>query len=145
MSKGIYIVANNKVAENAIALLNSIRYYDPDVDIYLIPFDDNYHDLATNLKASHNVQLFPDLEFLKEFTEVVAKTFDRNFLALPNKMRKLVVWFGPLEEFLYIDTDIIVFEKIANVLDYLSEFDFLCSDYHHLGRGLQDIFSPQIQ
>ena len=27
-------------------------------------------------------------------------------------MRKLVSWFGPLEEFIYIDTDIIVFEDI---------------------------------
>ncbi len=29
MSRGIYIVANDRVIDNAIALLNSIRYYDP--------------------------------------------------------------------------------------------------------------------
>lgn len=145
MSRGIYIVANDKVGENAIALMNSIRYYDPDVSVFLIPFNDNYQNIAATLNRQHNVQIFPDLDFLNQFTQTIAETFDRDFLALPNKMRKLVVWFGPLDEFLYIDTDIIVFEKIANVLDYLSEYDFICCDYHHAGRGIQDIFSPLVR
>jgi hypothetical protein len=145
MSRGIYIVANEKVGENAIALLNSIRYYDPEVPVFLIPFNDDYQNLAATLTQKHNVQIFPDLEFLNQFTNKIGEIFDRDFLALPNKMRKLVAWFGPLDEFLYIDTDIIVFEKIANVLDYLSEYGFICCDYHHAGRGLQDIFSPDIR
>ncbi|MCL1466746.1 Npun_R2821/Npun_R2822 family protein [Argonema galeatum] len=145
MSRGIYIVANEKVGENAIALLNSIRYYDPNVSVFLIPFNDNYQNLAAILSEKHNVQIFPDLDFLNQFTQKIAEIFDRDFLALPNKMRKLVAWFGPLDEFLYIDTDIIVFEKIADVLDYLAEFGFICNDYHHAGRGLQDIFSPLIR
>ncbi|MBD2180665.1 methionine synthase [Planktothrix sp. FACHB-1355] len=145
MARGIYIVANEKVSENAIALLNSIRYYDPDISVYLIPFNDNYQNLAATLNRLHNVQIFPDLDFLNQFTQKIAEIFERDFLALPNKMRKLVAWFGPLDEFLYIDTDIIVFEKIAKILDYLSEYGFICNDYHHAGRGLQDIFSPLVR
>jgi len=145
MSRGIYIIANDKVSEQAIALLNSIRSYDPDVSVFLIPFNDNYQNLAAILSEKHNVQIFPDLDFLNQFTQKIAEIFDRDFLALPNKMRKLVAWFGPLDEFLYIDTDIIVFEKIADVLDSLSQFGFICNDYHHAGRGLQDIFSPLIR
>ena len=60
-------------------------------------------------------------------------------------MRKLVQWFGPLDEFLYIDTDIVVFEPIVNILDYLLTSDFICCDYHHSGRGLADIFSPLVR
>ena len=145
MSCGIYIVANDRVGENAIALLNSIRLYDPDIDIFLIPFDENHQDIANTLNKLHQVKLFPDLDFLEQLTQKIATIFDRDFLALPNKMRKLVTWFGPLEKFLYIDTDIIVFEKLSKVLEHLETADFLCCDYHHSGRGLKDIFSPVIQ
>jgi len=144
MSRGIYIVANNRVADNAIALLNSIRAYDPDVNIFLIPFDENYQNIANTIAKLHNVKLFPNLALLENFTQKIADIFDRDFLALPNKMRKLVAWFGPLDKFLYIDTDIIVFEKISEVLERLEAADFLCCDYHHLGRGLKDIFSPLV-
>ncbi|MGB7518483.1 MAG: Npun_R2821/Npun_R2822 family protein [Spirulinaceae cyanobacterium] len=145
MSRGIYIVANDKVIDNAIALLNSIRYYDPDVKVFLVPFNDQYQQVAQELKERHDVEVFPDLDFVNNFTSKVGEIFDRDFLALPNKMRKFVFWFGPLDEFLYIDTDIIVFEKIAEVLDYLNEYEFLCCDYHHSGRGLIDIFAPDIK
>lgn len=145
MNRGIYIVANDKVMESAIALLNSIRCYNKDVAIFLIPFDDNYQKVAATLSSLHGVKIFPNLEFIEEFTTKVADIFERDFLALPNKMRKLAVWFGPLEEFLYIDTDIIVFEDIAENLNKLSEVDFFCCDYHHLNEQLRNVFSPIVK
>lgn len=145
MNQGIYIVANNKVKENAIALLNSIRMYDHSIAVYMIPFNEEYQETAEILAEKHNVQVFPDLNLVEEFTSKIAEIFDRDFLALPNKMRKLVAWFGPLDDFLYIDTDIIVFEKMSDVLSHLSEYGFICCDYHHSGRGLNDIFSPLVK
>jgi len=61
--KGIYIVANDKVIDNSIALLNSIRLYDEETNIFLIPFDDNYQEVAKCLSEKHGVKLFPDLDF----------------------------------------------------------------------------------
>lgn len=145
MSRGIYIVANDRVYDNAIALLNSIRSYDPEVPVFLIPFNEEYQKVADTLNKLHNVQLFPNLEFLDHFTKKIGEIFDRDFLALPNKMRKLAVWFGPLDEFLYIDTDIIVFNKISDVLNKLSEVGFICCDYHHANEGLRNIFSPYVK
>ncbi|MDZ8051021.1 MAG: Npun_R2821/Npun_R2822 family protein [Aulosira sp. ZfuVER01] len=141
MSRGIYIVANDYVLDNAIALLNSIRFYDQEVLVYLIPFNDSYHKVAEQLSTLHNVQIFPDLELIEQFTTRIGEIFDRDFLALPNKMRKLVAWFGPLDEFIYIDTDIVVFEKIADNLNQLAEVDFFCCDYHHASDKLRNIFS----
>ncbi len=143
--QGIYIVANNRVADNTIALLNSIRYHDSEVPIFLIPFDENYQQLFNIVVEKHNVKLFPDLEFLERFTQNIADIFDRDFLSLPNKLRKLVQWFGPLDEFLYIDTDIIVFEKISTVLNYLKDYEFINCDYHYKGQGLNNIFSSIVK
>ncbi len=145
MTRGIYIIANDKVIDNAIALLNSIRLYDREVPIFMIPFNEQYHQVASVLQAKHQVKLFPDLSFVEQFTQKIAEIFERDFLALPNKMRKLVQWFGPLDEFLYLDTDIIVFEKIAQVLDYLEDYEFINCDYHFKGRKLLDIFSPVVR
>jgi hypothetical protein len=143
--KGIYIVANDKVIDNAIALLNSIRLSDPDIPVFMIPFNDRYEQVASVLQAKHQVKLFPDLDFVEKFTNKIAEIFDRDFLALPHKMRKFVQWFGPLNEFLYIDTDIIVFEKISNILKYLNNYEFINCDYHFKSKKLRDIFSQVIQ
>lgn len=144
MKRGIYIVANDRVIENSIALVNSIRHHNREIPIVLIPFNQDYQRVFSVLNQLHNVQLFPDLAFLETLTDKIGDIFPRDFLKLPNKMRKLVVWFGPLEEFLYIDTDIIVFEDIAQNLDYLSEVNFFCCDYHYLNEQLNNIFSPLV-
>ncbi len=145
MNRGIYIVANDRVIDNAITLLNSIRCYDQEVPVYLIPFNDDYQKVADTLATLHKVQVFPDLEFVDEFTKRIGEIFPRDFLALPNKMRKLAVWFGPLDEFIYIDTDIVVFEKIADNLEKLAEVDFFCCDYHHANDKLRNIFSQEVK
>ncbi|NEQ50885.1 MAG: methionine synthase [Leptolyngbya sp. SIO3F4] len=141
MVRGVYIVANQKVGDNAISLLSSLRCHDADVPVYMIPFNDDYQALFEKLQALYQVKLFPDLAFLEAFTQKISDIFPRDFLALPNKMRKLAAWFGPLEEFLYIDTDILFFEPVSKTLDYLDQADFICCDYHFKGRKLRDVFS----
>ena len=145
MKRGVYIVANDYVTDNAIALINSIRSFHKEIPIILIPFNDQFQNIASILSQNGGVEIFPDLKLIDEFTENIKEIFPRNFLALPNKMRKLVAWFGPLDEFIYIDTDIIVFENPSKTLDKLSEYDFICCDYHHLSEGLKNIFSPTVK
>lgn len=141
--RGVYIVANDKVGENAIALMSSLRLRDPEIPVFLIPFNDDYHQVAGRLAELYNVQLFPDLAFLEALTQKIGEIFPRDFLALPNKMRKLAAWFGPLDEFLYIDTDILFFTPVTDTLAYLDQADFIWCDYHYK-RGLEDVFSEVV-
>lgn len=141
--RGVYIVANDKVKENAIALLSSLRRYDPEVPVYLIPFNDDHQAVAQQLSEMYQVQLFPDLDLLEALTQTIGDIFPRDFLALPNKMRKLAAWFGPLDEFLYIDTDILFFTPVSKTLSYLDKADFIWCDYHYK-RGLEDVFSEVV-
>ena len=64
MSRGIYITANDRVADHAIALLNSIRTYDTETPVVLIPYDDNYHEVLSVLNTRFGVTVYPDLEFI---------------------------------------------------------------------------------
>ena len=143
MDRGIYITANDKVMDHAIACLNSIRLHDPETPIMLIPYDDNYGAIAALLQKDYNVEIFPDLEFINRLSENLQEIFGSHFFARPNQFRKQACWFGPYEKFLYIDTDVVVFSKIIRFLDALSEYDFLCYDYQHKG-GIKNVFSPKV-
>jgi lipopolysaccharide biosynthesis glycosyltransferase len=143
MSRGIYITANNKVTDQAIALLNSIRLRDRDIPIILIPYDDNYQDIASLLEQEYNVKIYPDLEFITRLSQKLYDIFGKDFFARPNQFRKQACWFGEFDEFLYIDTDIVVFEKIAQNLNLLQQYDFLCCDYQHK-KGIANVFSQKI-
>lgn len=145
MKRGVYIVANDRVFDQAIALLSSLRMHDPEIPVIMLPFNDDYARVWSVCRDYFNVDLYPDLDFLKELTKDVADIFPRDFLKLPNKMRKLGVWFGPLEEFVYIDTDILLFQSIQNSLKYLEEFEFFCCDFQQKGRGLAEVFNPIVQ
>jgi hypothetical protein len=141
--RGIYITANNKVTDHTIAFLNSVRRYDQETPICMIPYDDDYQEIAALLKERYGVFVYPDLALVDRLSQRLHQTFGKNFFARPNQFRKQACWFGPFAEFLYIDTDIVVFEKIADNLDYFAEYDFLCCDYQHRG-GLTNVFNPSV-
>ena len=143
MSRGIYITANDRVIEQAIALLNSIRLHDSDIPVVLIPYDDNYQAIAKILQERYGVQLYPDLQFIDRLSNQLHQIFGENFFARPNQFRKQACWFGVFDKFLYIDTDIVVFEKISNSLNYLNDHDFICCDYQHRG-GIKNVFTSQV-
>ena len=65
--KGIYIVANDKVIDNTITLLRSIRLYDSDTPIIMIPFDENYQQVAEIISSNYGVEIYPDLDFKDSF------------------------------------------------------------------------------
>lgn len=143
MQRGYYITANDKVLEHAIALINSIRRYDADTPICMIPYDENYHQIAAVLGERFGVTVFDDLELVDRLSNRLHQTFGNDFFARPNVFRKWACWFGPFEEFIYIDTDIVVFEKLIDYLDEYADYDFLCCDYQHQG-GLENVFNPVV-
>lgn len=143
MTRGIYITANDRVTEQAIALLNSIRLYDRETPIVLIPYDGQYQAVAKILADSYGVSVYPNLEFIERLSQNLYDIFGREFFARPNQFRKQACWFGEFDEFLYIDTDIVVFEKIIDNLNSLKDYDFLCCDYQHKG-GIKNVFTPKI-
>jgi hypothetical protein len=143
MNRGIYITANDRVTEHAIALLKSIRLHDPETPIILIPYDDNYQGIAKLLKESYGVEVYPDLQFIDRLSEQLYQIFGEGFFARPNQFRKQACWFGPFDQFIYIDTDVVVLDRIASTLDYLEDWDFICYDYQHKG-GIENVFSAEV-
>ena len=143
MTRGIYIIANDRVIEQAIALLKSIRVHDTDTPIVMIPYDDHYQAIAKRLTENYGVKLYEDLQFIERLSNQLHEIFGNKFFARPNQFRKQACWFGTFDEFLYIDTDVVVFEKIIDNLDYLNNYDFICCDYQHTG-GIKNVFTNKV-
>ncbi|MEG3439811.1 Npun_R2821/Npun_R2822 family protein [Pannus brasiliensis CCIBt3594] len=143
MKRGIYITANDRVLDQSIALLNSIRARDEEVPVMLIPYDDNYREVADRLGEKYGVTVYPDLQLVNDLAQKIYDIFGENYFARPNQFRKQVCWFGEFDRFLYIDTDIVVFEKIIDNLNFLDDHDFLCCDFQYK-KGIRDVFSPAV-
>lgn len=144
MSRGIYILANDRVLDNTIALLNSIRLYDANTPIVMIPYNRQYQTLAKVINKSYGVQIYEDLQIIEDISNLCNQICGSSFFERPNLLRKFACWFGQFDEFLYIDTDIVVFERIIENLKYLNEYDFICCDYQHLA-GVEQVFTPKIR
>lgn len=142
MKRGIYITANDRVLDQAIALLNSIRVHDAETPVVLIPYDNQHQQVAEELRR-FGVELFKDLALIDRLSTQLQQIFGDRFFARPNQFRKQACWFGEFDQFLYLDTDIVVFERMIDCLNYLSEYDFICCDYQHTG-GITNVFTPQV-
>lgn len=143
--RGIYILANDAVLDQCITVVKSIRKHDPDTPMALIPYNEACHHtkrvLADDFLIDVNAMGPISDRVLTILREVSDKIFFRDGLFnRPNLLRKLACWFGPFERFLYLDTDIVVFRKIADIMDHLDDVDFICCDYQ-ANNGIRGFLS----
>lgn len=144
---GVYIVGNDPVIENCLALAHSFRKNSPSTKLCLIPYDDKYEKVLKKL-SKFNVILYPDMKFIKELQSSIDYLFGGE--AAPghkhkrNRLRNLVSWVGPFDNFLYMDVDIIVFRDLYTFTkDYFEKYDFFSCDRQYK-NGLRWVFTPKI-
>jgi hypothetical protein len=51
MSNDIYILGNDRVFDDTMAIMNSIRFNTPKYPVLLIPYNDNHQRLASDLDS----------------------------------------------------------------------------------------------
>lgn len=136
--KGIYCLANDKVLDWMIACLESLRVHAPEYRLVVIPFDDNIHEIA-KLSHQYKFELFQD-ESLDKLDEI-GRTFYPEDYILSHTFRKFAVFWGPLEHFLFIDSDIVVLLNLEELFKayFLSNSDFLYND-----PNMNEVYKPGI-
>jgi len=143
-ARGIYLLANDRVIDHAIALAASIRARDPAIPLVHIPYDEHSARVADILARHFAVQPYPHPALPARIVRAACEAFGEQFFRNPNNFRKQACWFGPFDEFLYLDADVVVFSPIAELLDHLREVDFVTCDDQHQG-GLTHVFDPRIR
>jgi len=128
-SGGIYFLANDRVLDWAIALLESIRAHDASLPLVLIPYDDRLDSLVT-LAQRYSFQVYSDSSLAK-LDELGAGFAPENEQPgwVP-MFRKFAAFWGPLQNAIYLDCDIVVLDSLAGLLQAFegSDLDFCFFD-----------------
>lgn len=127
-NRGVYFLANDRVLDQAIAFLNSFRRSNPTIALCLIPFADDIEEL-TKLQRRYDFTIFGDLALLRRCDRMGRLFHGRIF----GHYRKLAMWEGHYDEFVYIDCDTVVLESVDFVFAYLDHFDYVVAQSNIAG------------
>lgn len=120
-TRGIYFLANDKVRDQAIAFLNSARTHNPEVPMCLIPYDGRTERIRS-LSGHFNFDVLEDEE-LMDWCDAISLQFHEPACRGRGMYRKLAAWFGPFDEFLYMDLDTLLLRPVDFLFPLLREFD----------------------
>lgn len=120
--RGVYFLANDKVADMAIAFLNSFRKYNPDILFCLIPYNSDIK-IFENLSTIYNYAIFSNNVILEECDRISLNFHGR----ILGHYRKLAAWEGDFDEFIYIDIDTVVLSDVFFAFQFISKYDFITS------------------
>ena len=124
-NRGMYFLANDKVIDQAVAFLNSVRAHNPEMPLCLIPYDSKTERIRA-LASRYNFMILED-ESLLSWCDDISLEFHESNCGGRGMYRKLAAWFGPFEEFLYIDVDAVVLRSVDVLFPLLNEFDVVTS------------------
>ncbi|MFC2101133.1 hypothetical protein ACFLRZ_04815 [Bacteroidota bacterium] len=122
-TRGVYFVANDRVIEMTLAFLNSFRKFNPEISLCLIPFRSDTDQLI-GLKEKYNYSIYNNDEVLS-FCDDISIQFHGEIIG---HYRKLAIWQGYFDEFVYIDIDMLVLKNIDFAFQLLHQYDFITAN-----------------
>jgi hypothetical protein len=142
-SRGLYTLANDRVYDQLIALLNSIEAnVSSEIPIIVIPFDGHVQKILQEIELRPNVKLFQDWNSIQRWEEFAQQVWAAHPIArsqwltrLPAKNRglhrKFVTFDGPFDEFVFYDADSLAMKPIDDIFEKLNTYDFVFNDWEH--------------
>jgi len=110
--KGVYFSANDRVLPWATAFLNSFRRFNPDLPLYLIPFNQSCDELI-KLSEKYKFKIYRDSSFAR--LEKIGQDFELGHADYgPYWFRRYAAFWGPLDEFMYLDARGQIAEVLGN-------------------------------
>lgn len=129
MTKGVYFSANDHVYSWTLALLRSFRKYNPDLQMYWIPFNEDSEKIE-GLAEEFSFKTFIDPSFAE--LEKLGKAYELGYSQNGRYwFRRYAAFWGPLDYFIYLDARKVILDDLSHVLELLmgENYDFL---YHDL-------------
>lgn len=142
-SRGIYTLANDRVYDQLVALLNSIEAnVNPEIPIIVIPFDHQVEQIAQEIDTRRNVKLFQNWDSIQRWEKFSQQVWAAHPIArskrltrLPTKNRglhrKFVTFDGPFDQFVFYDADSLAMKPVDDVFEKLNSYDFIFNDWEH--------------
>ena len=153
MTNGVYILANDVVYDQMIALINSLEAnISRDLPICIVPYDDNTAKCRLSTKRYSQVQWFDDKALLdkwENFASEIWKAHPTAFEAWAERgvagvgrlgmHRRFCCFDGPFDRFVYLDADILAMNSFDLLFDSLDKYDFVTYDFQY--KDLSHVFA----
>lgn len=163
---GICTLANDRVYDQLIALLNSIEaIYGKKTPICVYPYDNNTTRIAREIANRKNVHLYNNKISIEKWDNFVKTIWDMHPTAHKQWQkitkeayhrigthRRYCAFDGPFDRFLYMDADTLLLSPIETIFNQLNQQDLVVYDFQHKDLShvyninspkLTQIFSPK--
>ncbi|QSJ16328.1 sugar transferase [Nostoc sp. UHCC 0702] len=142
---GICTLANDRVYDQLVALLNSIEaIYGREMPVCIYPYDDNTAQINAEIARRPHVQIYNNQESIQRWDEFVRNIWD----AHPNAMkhwstiskdkyyrvgthRRYGAFDGPFDRFVYMDADTLLMSPLDKIFNQLNHNDWVVYDFQY--------------
>ncbi|MBW4650571.1 MAG: sugar transferase [Kastovskya adunca ATA6-11-RM4] len=157
MVDGIYILANDVVYEQLVALLNSLQVNaGKDFPVCVIPYDDRLEKVRQEIQTRSNVTLFEDTDAIARWENFATQIWQTHPSALKSWQqqgvngvyrlgmhRRFCAFDGPFDRFIYLDADILVMNSLEPFFEQLNNHDWVVYDFQY--KDLSHVYNSQSQ
>ncbi|HTL88434.1 MAG TPA: hypothetical protein VL134_03475 [Leptolyngbya sp.] len=146
---GICTLANDRVFDQLVALLNSIEAnVSSDIPVCIYPFDDQLDRIRDEIRDRPNVMIYDDQESIQrwdEFMQRIAPERLNQKLRLYGAHRRFCAFDAPFDRFIYMDADTLAMSSMDHVFEQLEHHDWVVYDFQFLDPSkIYDINSPKL-
>jgi hypothetical protein len=142
---GICTLANDRVLDQVIALLNSIEAIaGKDTPVCIYPYDDNTEKLAAEVEKRANVELYSDRNSILKWDRFAQACWDTHPTAKETwrkvgsdgyhrfgTHRRYCAFDGPFDRFLYMDADTLLMSPVEHIFAQLENHDCVVYDFQY--------------
>ena len=134
---GICTLANDRVYDQLIALLNSIEaILGQSMPVCVYPYDENTEKIADAIALRPNVQLYNHQDSIKQWDEFAQRAWDTHPTARQiwskagsnnyhrfGTHRRYCAFDAPFDRFLYMDADTLLMGGVEQIFTQLNNYD----------------------
>ncbi len=156
---GICTLANDRVYDQLVALLNSIEVNGgQDLPVCVYPYDDNTERIKAEIAQRPNVELFDDREVIDLWDNFAKSAWEPHPTAKERWLkagskgyhrfgthRRYCAFDGPFDRFIYMDGDTLLMSPLDRVFAQLDNYDCVVYDFQHKDiTHVYEVTSPKL-
>ena len=156
-SRGIYTLANDIVFDQLVAFLNSVEEnVGSNLPVCLIPYDDRLEKVKAEIGGRPKVTLYENYEEIRRWEEFAEEVWaahpvgkQKKFASLVKSkvrlQRKMVVFDGDFEKFVFYDVDTLAMKPLEDIWEKLETYDFVFDDWEFSKQRLTALNLKRIE
>ncbi|MBR8834091.1 MAG: sugar transferase [Stigonema ocellatum SAG 48.90 = DSM 106950] len=156
---GICTLANDRVYDQLVALLNSIEaILGPEMPVCVYPYNDNTEKISLEIAKRPNVQLYDNKDSMQRWDQFFRSVWDAHPTAHQRwkeigsngyhrfgTHRRFCAFDGPFDRFLYMDADTLLQGPVAPIFNRLNDYDWVVYDFQYTDlTHVYDVSSPKL-